>query len=383
VQPRIVVNAVLNAGAAEQVLLVERTLTHGRQCTEDLVVRDDAMACADDPADPIASTGGEPISGALVVVYGPAGDSAVALEDLAWRGDGKGAGVYRFVNSALDASERLGAEASLAIVPGERYRLVVSTPLGTVTAATTVPLATAGPAEPRLAFNVERGDFARRFSGTAAGAAGYLVVLDAATGRARRLFDRPVTVAAFSATMVAGDETVPGSDDRLAVSLYPGLPSDASVGAVDSNFRRALRAGDDEDPLSSENPGSSIEGGVGVFGSVVPLSSLRLDVVSFVDEPLEGRYEFVTGPIEAPSELRLFAYRGGLSGSFLPGDVATAALFGTRGTEPPLRLEFFSDRFRLARVGLFEGRFVSGELRGTFLAAGAATSVPTTYRRVP
>jgi hypothetical protein len=383
----VAVNSVLNSGTAEQVVLVERTLTGGRHCEEDPTLPSPSTrldgVCAADPEDPIVAAGGEPISGATVVVVGPAGDSAVAVEDLTRRSDGKGAGVYRFLNAALDPSLRLGAQASLAVRPGARYTLRVSTELGTARGATTLPLATPATQTARVTFNVERGDVVRRSARPAAGAASYLVVLDAANGRAQRLYDTPVSLTAFSGTLIAAAEGDLSGEGRVGVSLYPGLPTDASVVAIDTNYRRFLRADDDEDPFSSENPGSSIEGGVGLFGSVVPLSVMRLDVVSFVDEPIEGRFIISVGPSAAPAEMRLFSYRGVLSGSFLPSRSGTAAVFGSRGTDPPLRLDFYSDRFELARVGSFEGRVVAGDLVGTFVPAGATTGPPTTYRRAP
>jgi hypothetical protein len=291
--------------------------------------------------------------------------------------------VYRILTAAVDGTLRLGAQASLAVVAGQRYRLRVSTPIGTASGATTVPSATGFVAPPRVTYNVERGDVLRRAPTTAAGAAGYLVVLDAANGRARRVYDGPVSLTAFSGTLIAANERDPTGESRVAVSLYPGLRSDGTVSAIDSNYRRALRSGEGEDPFSSENPGSSIDGGVGLFGSIVPLAALRLDVVSFFDEPIEGRYFIVDGPAAAPREFRIYSYRGALSGNYLPSNPEVSALFGTRGVDPPIRLDFFSDRFQFVRAGTLDGRIVSGELRGTYTPATTTTGSPVSYRRTP
>jgi hypothetical protein len=385
-KPRIAVHAVLNPGAAEEVLLVERTLVNGRHCASPLGepgAGGELAPCATDVEDPIVAAGGEPISDAEVVVYGPAGDSAVAVEDLARRGDGKGAGVYRFTNATLDPSPPMGARASLAVVPGATYRLRVTTSLGTASARTTVPSASVVATTTTVTFNVERGDFVRRSAIGAGGAAGYLAVLDAAAGRARRLYDLPVSLQASGSALIAGGFADPQTDQRLVVGLTPGRPSEGRVSGLDKNYVRALRAGSDEDPFSSENPGSSIEGGVGLFGSLVTVSLMRLDVVSFVDEPIEGRYVIVEGPATAPGEMRIYSYRAALSGSFSPSDHATAALFGTRGTSPPVRLDFYSDRFQLVRLGTFEGRYSGGELRGTYTAEGDASGLTTVYRNTP
>ena len=386
-KPRIAVHAVLNPGAAEEVLLVERTLVDGRHCASPLGepgAGGEVAPCASDSEDPIVAAGGEPISDAEVVVYGPTGDSAVAVEDLARRGDGKGAGVYRFTNAALDPSSPLGAPASLAVLPGATYRLRVTTTLGTVSARTSVPNASIASAPAATTFNVERGDAQNRGPRAAAGAAGYLAIVDPPLGnRLRLLFDNPVSMSAFAGSLFVFDPTRTGSDSRFRADLMPGLLTEARVTALDTNYVRALRAGSDEEPLSSENPGSSIEGGVGLFGSLVTVSLMRLDVVSFVDEPIEGRYLLVDGPDAAPAEMRIFSFRGGLSGSF-PSLAGTAtAVFGARGTNPPVGLEFYRDRFAVARIGIFEGRYSAGDLSGTFTADGSTTGVATLYRRAP
>lgn len=381
--PRIVVHAVLNAGASEEVVLVEQTLVDGRQCVPALFGPDvggEVATCTLDPDDPIVSSGGEPISNAEVVVYGPAGDSALAVEDVELRGDGKGAGVYRFTNAALGPPLPRGAGAALAVVPGATYRLRVTTPLGTATARTTIPDAPIVSPSATVTFNVERGDVARSSAVAAEGAAAYLAVLDGPLGtRPRRLFDAPPALLAFAGSLFAGDVNSSRPEARLQASLLPGLASEARVSAVDTNFARSLRAGSEEDPFSSENPGNSIEGGVGVFGSLVPTTLIRLEVVSYVDEPIEGRYVITDGPTRAPRELRIFSYRGNLSGSFAGASGAATALFGAR-SGGDLRIDFYGDRFAVVRIGTFEGRYASRELRGTFTAEGETAAVPTVYR---
>src|SRR5687768_12224632 len=89
---RPVVHAVLNPWTADQTILLERTLT-GR-----VTIDDDLPP---NRVDPIVSGGGVPISGARVVIYNAGNDSVVAVEDVTVRDDGRGAGVYRFRNSAI------------------------------------------------------------------------------------------------------------------------------------------------------------------------------------------------------------------------------------------------------------------------------------------
>ena len=65
------------------------------------------------------------------------GDSAVLVEDVVSRGDGKGAGVYRFRNAP-----KTNDQADwLLVSPGERYTLRVETPDGSVVTGSMVVIA--------------------------------------------------------------------------------------------------------------------------------------------------------------------------------------------------------------------------------------------------
>ncbi|MFO0095223.1 MAG: hypothetical protein ACK54K_13065, partial [Gemmatimonadaceae bacterium] len=97
--PQVVVHAVLNADADEQVILVESSLT-GR-------VRIDSTVRFD-PLDPIRSAGGEPLSGASVRLLTDADTNGVSAEET--RVSGRGTGRYVVPAHAL------------AIRPGTRYR---------------------------------------------------------------------------------------------------------------------------------------------------------------------------------------------------------------------------------------------------------------------
>src|SRR5215213_4477600 len=75
---RPVVHAVLNPGASEVVILVERSLTGSATVNEDVLF---------DPRDPIVTGNGIPLTGATVEVSG-AGRTAHAVEDVTLSGDG-------------------------------------------------------------------------------------------------------------------------------------------------------------------------------------------------------------------------------------------------------------------------------------------------------
>jgi len=127
---QLVVHLVLNPQHLDHVLLLERTLS-GRETIDSTL--------AWDSTDAVVSRGGVPVTGATVVITSETGDSAVAVEDLARRGDGRGAGMYRFRN--LVADEQPG-DSIVAVVPGARYTLRIETPDGeTVRGETVVPTA--------------------------------------------------------------------------------------------------------------------------------------------------------------------------------------------------------------------------------------------------
>src|SRR5437763_7307169 len=83
--PTIVVHAVLNTSAPNQVVLVERTLTGT------ITVADTGF----NALDPIVSAGGDPVRGATVEILDSAGLAVAGVEDAVARADHLGAGVYR------------------------------------------------------------------------------------------------------------------------------------------------------------------------------------------------------------------------------------------------------------------------------------------------
>ena len=129
IQQRIVVQAVLDPQNTEQIVLVEQT-------------RDGTLAPSPSTGnafDPIVRTGGVPISGARVVIFGPGADSIVAVEDRALRTDGAGGGVYRVPSRAVPSSATTVPAGILRLAPGARYLLRVDTRLGTVHGTTRMP----------------------------------------------------------------------------------------------------------------------------------------------------------------------------------------------------------------------------------------------------
>lgn len=335
-QPRVVVHAVLNAGLGEQAVLVERTVA-GERCLAYAVYdpqRGGAPTCTSDITNPIVVSGGDPISGATVVVYAPSGDSAVAVEDAARRADGTGAGVYRFVNASVDATRPLGPGASLPLVPGARYRLRVTTALGTARGETAMPGGTAAALDaPRVEYNVDR-DSLPPWTARAPGAARYLLTLDQTASRSSVVLGEATTAQLWRRAIRAEKWGPTGQIGLVDLLAYPGLPATLTLMAVDSNYVRWSDGQGEVDPFSSESPSSSITGGVGVFASVVPLAAARLDVVANVDSPFEGTFTSASGSSHDLVQFTLYQTVAAgdvtLSGSFTRADGGGGWVLGTR-----------------------------------------------------
>ena len=267
---RLVVHLVLNPQHLDHVLLLERTLS-GRETPDSTL--------AFDSTDAVVSRGGVPVTGATVVITSETGDSAVAVEDFARRGDGKGAGMYRFRNLAADQQP---GDSIVAIVPGARYTLRIETPDGeTVRGETVVPTAQfEQPPASGLPFNRDR-DSVFVYWDPVPGAARYSVHVDGARGPFQLFVDS-------TEYLVAG--TLRNTDAiGLPAVFYPGFVQRVTVGAVDRNFFDYYRSAND--PYTGGGLISHLDGALGVFGAYVLVHADRLAVVEdFGDEPYEADY---------------------------------------------------------------------------------------------
>jgi hypothetical protein len=309
-----VVHGVLNPRFGTQLILVERTLT-GR------VDVDTGRRL--DRGDPIRTGGGDPISGATVVVFDARGDSAVAREDsVGPAGAERGTGVYRFVNDNVIACPPPDSPLQcLAIRPGERYRLRVVTPEGRVVAgATTVPQADPGFAFPTARdFDRDRDTVTLRWDAVPY-ARQYELRLESPFGPFFLLFPETEVV-------------LPGTLRNIFAKTFPrvfipGFTQRVEVAAVDTNFFDYYRTGGD--PFTGTGLINRLDGGVGLFGAYVPLRTELLAVTAEPREPIEGRYARVRGAPQVDS-LRLYVesregalarlsgnWRGASSGSARP-----------------------------------------------------------------
>jgi len=265
-EARLAMHSVLSASAATQVVLLERT-------------RNGSVALFAPPfdlADPIGSDEGIAESGALVTLTTPSGQTLSAQEDLLGRGDGKGAGIYRFALPGA-ALERGGKYVLLVITTrGEALRAETSVPQGSV----------AGAASPRV-FDRARDTVVIEWPAVA-GARSYFVRIETPFGP-RSFFTNETRV------RLTGDVRnieVAG----LPRVFIPGFPQAVTVSAVDSNFYDWFRTHNDE--LSGRGLVNRVTGGLGVFGAIVRLRFEDFRVVAPQSDPESGMFHFTGTPDE-------------------------------------------------------------------------------------
>ena len=261
-------HGVLSASAYSQVVLLERTRNGS------VSVR----APSFDLEDPLGSDSGIAESDAIVTLTTPSGATLVAKEDITEL-FGTGSGVYRFSLSG-SALERNGT-----------YRLSVLTRAGEQLAAETiVPGGVAAvTAEPRT-FDRATDEIVLEWPESRS-ARSYLVRIETPFGP-RSFFTDGTRV------RLGGD--LRNSDaDGLPRVFIPGFPQAVTVSAVDSNYYDWFRS--HNDALSGTGLLNRVRGGLGVFGSLVRLRLLDLNVVAPQREAAAGTFRFVGTPAEVSS----------------------------------------------------------------------------------
>jgi hypothetical protein len=336
---RVVVHAVLNPDADEQVFLVESSLT-GRVTVD--------TARKFDPLDPIRTAGGEPITGARVRLM-PDGDSAFTAFET--EVDGRPTGRYAI------ARERL------AIRPGRTYRLTITTPdAQVVTGETTVPSA---PPDWQAGVNVT--PIAVRFDRSGAalelrwdpvpGARTYAIRVETPNGPWFLFSDstRFALSGALRNFFVGG----------LPAVWYPGHEQLVSVSAVDRNFYDYNRSGND--PFGGSGLISSVRGGIGLFGST--LAQLRR-VVTVTERdrfPLDARWVGVSATGN-PVELDLWVESPGSPRASVSGRERLGQRRFVIGTleGDQLRLVTMLGTSSADTAALFTARLAGGTITGTY-----------------
>ena len=262
----VALHGVLSASAPSQVVLLERTRNGS--------VR--VVAPSFDLESPLGSDSGIAENGAIVTLTTPGGVALVAREDNTVVLGAAGGGVYRF---DLPGS---------ALVRNGTYRLSVLTRAGEQLGAETIVPggAAAIVAEPRI-FDRATDELIVEWPETP-GARSYLVRVETPFGP-RAFFTDDTRV------RLTGD--LRNADlDALPRVFIPGFPQAVTVSAVDSNYYDWFRT--HNDALSGTGLINRVRGGLGVFGSLVRLRLLDLDVVAPQREPTAGTFRLVGTPSE-------------------------------------------------------------------------------------
>jgi hypothetical protein len=359
---QVIVHAVLDPTPFTQVILVEELLSGRVQIGES----------TPDSADPIVSGGGVPISGARVVVTAASGDSAVAVEDVTVRGDGKGAGVYRFRN----ATKTMGQPDWMAVTPGERYALRVETPDGVVvTGQTIVPNTQPTLFNPSARpFNRDRDSLFLQWGDTPQ-AHRYAIRVDSPRG--------PLLVFVDSLEYLVAGTVRNFFTEGLPATFVPGFRQTITVGAVDVGYYDYFRS--QNNPLTGSGLINHLQGGRGVFGSYVMMRGQTVNVTADIDDPLEAPYQRFAGPASTtPSSFTLYVEPGSTSGTRqVSGSWASSfgqtssGLIGTLDSQSRLTLALLRGQFADDTVDVLELTWDGLALLGTLRSTGERVD----YRR--
>jgi hypothetical protein len=257
----LVVHGVLNTTAPDQLVLLERSL----------IGAVDIKTTNFNPAEPILSDGGVPVSGATAELFGPDGRVVAGVEDRLVTANGSGAGVYRFRISGT------------SLVRGQTYRLHMRTREGEeLTATTTIPRAPSPPPSTTIPFNRSK-DVVNLTWTAVQGARSYAIRVETPFG--------PFFLFTDSLHVRLTGELRNLFAEDLPRVLIPGFEQGVLVAAADSNFYDYYRT--QNDPFTGSGIISRIEGGVGMFGSLATVMTRVLDVSADRDQPIESRFTYL------------------------------------------------------------------------------------------
>ena len=351
----IVVHAVLNPDAMEQVLLVESSLT-GRVDIND--------GLRFDPLDPIRTAGGSPISSADVRL----------LSD----GDTVGARAAETIVRARGTGRYVVPRSALAIQPGRRYRLRVRTTDGReVTGETLVPGAppgwTVGAGAVAVPVSLERSRDTLQLRWPAVrDARTYAIRVETPYG--------PWALFADSTQFNLSGGLRNFFADGLPSVWFPGFVQTATVVAVDVNFYDYNRSGND--PFGGTGLISSVRGGIGVFGSLLNMLRRDVSVTQRARVPLDARWRGVNSG-GAAAEMDLWVDVEAATVSSVSGREVIPTrryLLGTLRGEN-LRLVTLVAGSSADTVSVFSARLAGDSLVGSYDSRFVTTGARV-YRRV-
>ena len=353
---KVVVHAVLDPGDTLVSVLVERSLTGTINVPK---TQYDAL-------DPINTSGGVPAKGAQVSITGP--DGTTQGFEVLYRNTAATYGAGRYVFRQL------------RVRPGGRYSLNIRTADGIVVTGTTlVPNFVLDPftpvSLPLRQFRRDQDTLSLRWA----------AVPNARTYGLR--FESP-----FGAFQLFSDSTtyrVPGTLRNLFASelprvFIPGFQQYYAVYAADTNFFDYYRSRND--PFTGSGIINRLEGGIGLFGSTVTITSYYVDVTQATTEPaFEGDYELVPGSVLARhfvDVMRLYvetpasATVGASLSGWYSRDRRTTGRDGILGTRDGDRIElqFLVNQDAQQRLVTFVGRQSNDSLIGNYSGVPGAVA---------
>ena len=256
----VALHSVLSASASTQVVLLERTRNGSVRM----------FAPPFDLEDPVVTDKGIAESRAVVNLTTADGRTLFAVEDAVARSDRKGEGIYRF---SLPGS---------ALAPGGTYRLTVRTEKNeALTAETVIPASASALVAEERALDRVRDTVSLEWPASP-NARAYFVRVETPFGP--RQFFTQTTRVRLPGDLRNADLTV------LPHVFIPGFPQAITVSAVDSNYYDWYRT--HNDALSATGLVSRVRGGIGVFGSLVRLRYVVVEVTAPQTQPIAGTFRF-------------------------------------------------------------------------------------------
>jgi hypothetical protein len=352
--PKVVVHAVLNPSATEQIVFLEQTLSGAPGTPGDHHTFN--------PNDPIETAGGVPIINALVEIVDSSGVAVKGSETPVTGATVNGPGVYHVPIPGH------------ALLLGARYKLHVHTLDGDdVTAFTRIPL-------PEVTSTGGLTRTLNRDHDT------LNIVWDKvpkARAYAMRIENPFSPFFLFTDSLhvrLTGDLRNLFAE-KLQHVLVPGFHQDLLVAAVDSNFFDYYRT--NNDPFTGAGIISRINGGLGLFGSLVTLTNGTLTVIADQTQPIEGRFRLQPTPdsifvssfnLYIESRAASSTAPAALSGRYTatgPNPRADGIVGRIKGND--VVLAFLGNQSAADTLAVFVGQLNNGVLKGQFNTGPAAT----------
>jgi hypothetical protein len=349
-EPRLVLHAVLSPTTTNQVILLERSWDGNN------FVRKAGESYS--TADPIGTGGGYGEVLAEVDVTRPDGVVIRASEP-------------RLLAPQFGAGLYFLSLPGASLIGGGTYIINVRTSSGeTLTAHTTVPVFPASAPVEQFQFDRQR-DTMRVAWPKLPFSRAFQVWIDGPYGRSMFFTD------SAGVRLVGSLRNV--NVEGLPRVFLPGFTQAITVAAVDTNYYDYFRSGNHSQTGSGLV--NRVNGGIGVFGSSVPIIRKRVQVVAPFTERIEGNYRFFGTPEDSARTLMIgmtvyvesktsrSSSPDALTGSFRarPGIAVamTGSFVGTRLADS-IRIAFLRNQLITDTIDVFRGRVAGDTIVGVY-----------------